>query len=92
MNVGAPELLIVLTIAIVVFGAGRVGDLGGALGKGIREFRAATRPEPEPPQPLEARTIPVTCSTCGTTAMSGQRFCGACGTCGAALDSSPAAR
>ena len=38
MNVGAPELIIILVIAIVVFGAGRVGELGSALGKGIREF------------------------------------------------------
>ena len=39
MNVGAPELLIVLLIVLVLFGAGRVSRLGGDLGTAIREFR-----------------------------------------------------
>ena len=36
---GRQELLIVLVILALLFGAGRVSSLGGALGKGIREFR-----------------------------------------------------
>ncbi len=39
MNIGAPELLIVLLIVLVLFGAGRVSRLGGDLGTAIREFR-----------------------------------------------------
>ena len=46
-DIGAPELLIVLAIVVVLFGASRVGDLGGALGRGIREFRHALRDETE---------------------------------------------
>ena len=38
-GLGWQELLIVLVIVALVFGASRVADLGGALGKGIREFR-----------------------------------------------------
>jgi sec-independent protein translocase protein TatA len=38
-GMGAPELLIILVVVLLVFGASRVGDLGGSLGKGIREFR-----------------------------------------------------
>jgi len=38
-NVSPTELLVVLLIVLLVFGAGRVGELGGALGKAIREFR-----------------------------------------------------
>jgi sec-independent protein translocase protein TatA len=41
----APELLIILLIVIVLFGATRFADLGGSLGKGIREFRRGVRDE-----------------------------------------------
>jgi sec-independent protein translocase protein TatA len=36
-----PELLIVLVIIIIIFGVGKLPEIGGALGKGIREFRTA---------------------------------------------------
>ena len=39
---GVPELLIILLIIIIVFGVGKLPELGGALGKSIREFRRAT--------------------------------------------------
>lgn len=42
-NLGLPELLIILFIIVVIFGVGRLPELGGALGKGIREFRSAVR-------------------------------------------------
>ncbi len=38
----APELIIVLIIALVVFGPKRLPELGSSLGKGIREFKKAT--------------------------------------------------
>ena len=38
-GLGWQELLIVLVIVALIFGASRVADLGGALGRGIREFR-----------------------------------------------------
>ena len=40
---GWQELLLVLLIVLVVFGAGRLPEIGGAIGRTIREFRAATR-------------------------------------------------
>lgn len=40
---GVPELLIIAFIVILVFGVGRLPEVGGALGKGIREFRKSTR-------------------------------------------------
>jgi len=46
-EIGIPELLIIFAIILVLFGAGRVADLGGALGRGIREFRRALHAEPE---------------------------------------------
>ena len=41
----APELLIILVIVIVLFGAARLRGLGGALGGSIREFKSAVRDE-----------------------------------------------
>jgi len=39
MDIGAPELLIVLFVVILIFGPGRLVSLGKELGRGIREFR-----------------------------------------------------
>ena len=38
-SLGAPELLIILAILVVLFGATRIGDIGKGVGRGIREFR-----------------------------------------------------
>ncbi len=38
-EIGVPELLIILVIILLLFGPGRIGKMGGELGKGIREFR-----------------------------------------------------
>jgi sec-independent protein translocase protein TatA len=51
-DLGWQELLIILVIVALLFGAGRVADMGGALGRGIREFRegasgGTSKPEPE---------------------------------------------
>jgi sec-independent protein translocase protein TatA len=40
---GAPELLIILAIVVVLFGATRIGDIGKGIGRGIREFRREVR-------------------------------------------------
>ncbi len=44
---GAPELLIVLVIVILVFGVGRIANIGGELGKGISAFRKGLKAEEE---------------------------------------------
>jgi sec-independent protein translocase protein TatA len=38
-HIGLPELAILLVLVLVLFGAGRVGKVGGELGTAIREFR-----------------------------------------------------
>ena len=42
-NLGPTELILILIIVIAIFGAGKLANLGGALGKGVRDFRAAVR-------------------------------------------------
>ena len=44
---GAPELIIVLIIVILVFGVGRIANIGGELGKGINAFRKGLKAEDE---------------------------------------------
>lgn len=41
-NFSMPELGLILIIALVVFGPGKLPELGKALGKGLQEFRRAT--------------------------------------------------
>lgn len=38
-GLGAPELIILLVIFLIIFGVGRLPQVGSALGRGIREFR-----------------------------------------------------
>jgi sec-independent protein translocase protein TatA len=40
-NIGLPEILVVLVIALIVFGPKRLPELGRSLGRGIREFRGS---------------------------------------------------
>lgn len=40
-SMGPTELIIILFIVLIVFGVGRLSEVGGALGRGLREFRKA---------------------------------------------------
>jgi sec-independent protein translocase protein TatA len=40
-NLGTPELIIVLVIVILIFGVGKLPEVGSGLGQSIRDFRAA---------------------------------------------------
>lgn len=42
-RVGIPELIIILMIIILIFGANRLPEIGRGIGKGIRNFKDATR-------------------------------------------------
>ena len=55
-HLGLPELLIVLVIILVLFGAGKLADIGGALGKGIREFRKASDDAKEAQEEIEGKS------------------------------------
>ncbi len=59
MPVGPLELGIILVIIIIIFGVGKLPQIGGALGQGIREFRDTARSDDkddtEAPKPLESK-------------------------------------
>jgi sec-independent protein translocase protein TatA len=40
---GYPELIIILVIILIVFGAGKLPEIGGAIGKGIRNFKKSSK-------------------------------------------------
>ena len=42
-GLGTPELLIILAIIVLIFGAGKLPGLGGALGQSIKNFKNATQ-------------------------------------------------
>ena len=48
MHLGTQELILILLIAIVLFGGKKVAGLGKALGTSLREFRAEVRKDDEP--------------------------------------------
>jgi sec-independent protein translocase protein TatA len=50
-TLGTPELLIVLAIVVVLFGASRIPEVMGGMGRGIREFRRAAREDDTPTTP-----------------------------------------
>jgi sec-independent protein translocase protein TatA len=62
-NLGFSELLLIMLIFLLVFGAKRLPEIGSAMGKGIREFKRSMRqvneeldapPPPEPPRRLQS--------------------------------------
>ena len=43
MRLGIPELLVILAIIVLIFGASRLPELGKGLGRGIKNFKDATK-------------------------------------------------
>jgi sec-independent protein translocase protein TatA len=57
MDILAPShLLILLVIILIIFGPSKLGDVGGALGKAIRDFKKAMN-EPENPNPSKPTQV-----------------------------------
>ncbi len=42
-KLGVPELLVLLVIALIIFGPSKIGELGKGLGEGIRSFKSAVK-------------------------------------------------
>src|SRR3954454_21104603 len=79
-NIGAPELIIILVIALLILGPGKLPEVGASLGKSIREFRKASSDvqeavnvkadtSPLPPDKAQAQTdaTPVPVAPASTT-------------------------
>ena len=85
MPIGPWELVILLIIVVVIFGAGRLSQIGGALGKSVREFRSAVQDdkaaiaEPEAPVAPIAAPPEVKCASCSAMNPASQKFCSTCG-------------
>jgi len=56
-NIGLPEILVVLVIALIVFGPKRLPELGRSLGKGINEFKGAMSGDNEDEEDKEMRKL-----------------------------------
>jgi sec-independent protein translocase protein TatA len=78
MGFGPWEVVIVLVILVIIFGAGRLTQVSGAVGKGVREFRSAVQDEPKPATPV-VTTPPVICAACQTANVATNKFCSSCG-------------
>jgi sec-independent protein translocase protein TatA len=54
-GIGMPELIIILIIILIIFGAGKLPEIGSGIGKGIRNFKKATNDTPEELTPPEEK-------------------------------------
>jgi len=50
-GIGMPELIIILVIILIIFGAGKLPEIGAGMGKAIRNFRGATKEEEAAKEP-----------------------------------------
>ncbi|MFH1124700.1 MAG: twin-arginine translocase TatA/TatE family subunit [Pseudomonadota bacterium] len=46
-GIGMPELIIILIIILIIFGAGKLPEIGSGIGRGIKNFKKATEEKPE---------------------------------------------
>ena len=89
-GLGPMELVIILLVLVMLFGATRLADIGGSLGKGIKEFRkevssdddeTADTAASEPVASTNGGTETVSavkCPSCGALNAVGAKFCSQC--------------
>ena len=91
MRLGGLEIALIVVAVVLIFGVGKLGQLGGAVGKSIREFRKEKDKGEEPAQAIESRgEKPVAqletstgkekfCPNCGNRMPGNAKFCMGCG-------------
>jgi TatA/E family protein of Tat protein translocase len=76
------HLIVVLVIVVMIFGPGKLPELGKAVGDGFRELKRSTSEEPTVPAPAALQPSPISsiaCPTCQAAVPNQSRFCGTCG-------------
>jgi sec-independent protein translocase protein TatA len=81
-GLGTQELMVILLIALLLFGAQKLPELARGLGKSVKEFQKATsgpdEPEPTTPAPAPAADTRL-CASCKTALQTEWRHCPRCG-------------
>jgi sec-independent protein translocase protein TatA len=90
-NIGGPELLLILAVVLIVFGAGKLPDVLGQLGKGVRSFRdesqndktasvsAGSASSAAGSTTAAAAGTTIYCRNCGRPNAADSKFCTNCG-------------
>lgn len=81
-NLGAPELILIVLVLLVFFGAKKIPEIAQGFGKGIREFRKASREVQEEIESDESKTglaEKLACPHCAAPIAKGTKFCPSCG-------------
>ena len=66
MGLGAPELIVILIILLVLFGGAKLPALAKGLGQSIKEFKKAAQEEDEPAKTPDAKKVDETKSAHGS--------------------------
>ena len=90
LDIGLPEMMVIMVVVLLVFGPGKLPEVGRGLGKALGEFRrmtsgvglldaleqpAATAAAPR----ASVAVVDIHCVTCGAGNAAANRFCGTCG-------------
>jgi sec-independent protein translocase protein TatA len=86
-SIGGPELLLILAVVLIVFGAGKLPDVLGQLGKGVRSFRDESTQDKPASVATGSTTSAATaapgttiyCRNCGRPNPNDAKFCTNCG-------------
>lgn len=73
------HLILILAIIMIVFGAGKLPEMGGALGRGIKEFRTEVKDATSDSTPTASATGSQSTASPATAATVGAKFCTGCG-------------
>ena len=77
-GLGMPELLVIFLIALIIFGAGKLPQIGSSLGTAIREFKKSIEAPPRDVAPAPPEEI--VCGQCRRPLQSDWLACPHCGT------------